>query len=503
MYDQSRLFGRPGYIPLKEYIADIDNMVLNGPWKIPFRLVDRLQFQLLKGVSKFSWFADALYIAHNSSLSPAYAILFGYARKRGLADSVAEKKLQHSQGYFSYYLNRKASVTGRQDAMIGQGVAQDRATAFSKALGEMIERAIAGAYDKNPDRKIASPQTILSSGVPVIYPPKHHRFLPLQKERFKSLQHDPSIPIEWVRGRNLVTNESVFIPRKMTSWFIANGQRKNIFVHATTNGAAGYFTKVGATLRGLLEVIQRDGFLVHWLTQIPPRVIRHDTLPNDLLERVQKLESSGVSVHILDATSLFVPTVFIALINGKSAEKPQVVLSGASALTFHEAIENALREVMIGMEMFYYPQPESDAGSEIDASEAFISRLGKIERQLYWRGADRVEQFSWFVSGERVAYRDICARYDATGLKGDGQKLRRCTDALKVLGSDYYPTVYFPKNSAQKEMGYYVAQVFIPKAFPFYLLEYIGTFDSDRLDDFAREKGVSEWRLNPLPHMFS
>lgn len=503
MYDQSKLFGRPGYIPLKEYIADIDDMISNGPWKVPFRMVDHLQFQLLKGVSKFSWFADALHITHNSSLSPAYAMLFAYARRRGFADSAAEKRLQHSRGYFAYYLNRKVSVVGREDVMIGQGVAQNRATAFSKALGEMIERAIAGAYDANPDRTIASPQTMLSRGVSIVYPPKYHRFLSLQREKFKGLRHDPLVPIEWVEGKSLVTNKQVFIPRKMTSWFIANSQRKNIFVQATTNGAAGYFTKVGATLRGLLEVIQRDGFLVHWLTQIPPRVIRHDTLPDDLFDQVCKIESGGVSVHILDVTSLSVPSIIIALTNDRSAEASQVVLSGASALTFHEAIENALREIMIGMEMFYYPQSGSGAGLEKDNPEAFISRLGKIERQLYWRGVERVERFRWFVSGEKVSYQDICAQYDANGMKGDAERLQRCINTLKTLGDDYCPTVYFPKNSAQKEIGYYIAQVFVPKAFPFYLLEYMGTFESDRLDDFARGRGVSEWVLNPLPHMFS
>lgn len=74
---------------------------------------------------------------------------------------------------------------------------------------------------------------------------------------------------------------------------------------------------------------------------------------------------------------------------------------------------------------------------------------------------------------------------------------------LKGYGAEYYPVVYYPENSIQKKIGFYVAQVYIPKAFPFYLFEGYGTFDSDRLDDFAKSKNITNWALNPEPHMFS
>ncbi|MFZ1627064.1 MAG: YcaO-like family protein [Candidatus Moraniibacteriota bacterium] len=503
MYNQSRLFGRPGYIPLKEYVADIDFMVQHGPWKVPLRSIDRLHFQILKAVSRFSWFADALHIMHGSNVSPAYAILLSYAQKNGLVDLVGEKGLQHSRGYFSYYLNKKIAVAGREDTMTGQGVAKDRATAFSKALGEMIERVVAGARDMNFEQVTASPQSVISQRIPMVYPPRYHRFLSVQKEKYNGLRHDSSIPIDWLMGKNLITNEQVLIPRKMTSWFIANSQRKNVFVQATTNGSAGYFTKAGAALRGLLEVVQRDAFLVHWLTMIAPQVVRHDTLPEDLRMQVQKLEAYGVLVHILNVTAIPIPSIFIAVTNDKSIEARQVILSGASGLTFHDAIENALREMTIGLEMFYYPEKDSEVGLEKTELEPFVSRLGKLERQLYWRGAEKMAHFEWFISGEQASYHDVCKKYDTIGMKSDRQRLSRCLAILQDLGTDYYPVVYFPKNSVQQEMGFYVAQVFIPKAFPFYLLEYVGTFDSDRLAEFAQSKGVLHWKLNPFPHMFS
>jgi ribosomal protein S12 methylthiotransferase accessory factor len=367
----------------------------------------------------------------------------------------------------------------------------------------MLERMIAGVYDENKDLVTKSWDELVAKKIPAVYPPRHHRFLQIQKERFKRLRYDPSIPIPWVKGRNLVTHQEVLIPRRVTQWFIANGERSDVFVHATTNGSAGYFTRTGAVLRGLLEVVQRDGLLVHWLTMIAPEVIRTETLPTDLLKRVQKLEAYGLSIHILNVTSLSIPSVIIAILNSHSGFASQVTLSGASDTVFHDAIDNALREIIIGSEMFYYPEEGTETGLEKTEPEPFVSRFGKAERQLYWRGAERMEKFKWFISGERVSYQYLCQKYDAPELTSDKKRLRWCIDRLKGLGSDYCPVVYFPKNSIQQELGFYIAQVFVPKAFPLYLVEYLGTFDSDRLDEFARSKRISGWTLNPLPHMFS
>lgn len=501
MYDQSKLFCQPGYIALREYLADIDHMDKYGPWKLPLRPVDRLQLKILKGLTKISWFADVLYIKYPSSVSPAYSLITAYLRKRGFLGLVGERD-SRCPGRFSYVITTEVSTAARKGKITGQGVAGDRATALSKSIGETLERLITGVHDTNPRVVVASPEKMLKDDTPILYPPRHHRYLASQRERYPEVRHDPGASIEWVEGRNLATMSRVFIPKKMTSWYVANGRKNNIFVPATTNGSAGFFTRQGAVLRGLLEVVQRDGLLVHWLTMISPRSVDVDTLPEHLLTEVRKLESLGLSIHVLDVTSLQIPSVVIAAMSDQSDTVPQIVLSAAADLTFEAAIGNGLRELVNGLEMFLYPESGSPTGIEFDEAEPFLSKLGKLERQLYWRGESRVSQFRWFVSGPKVAYQELC-KLDIGGLENDSQRLRWCLKILEGLGAEYSPLVYFPKNSIQKELGFYVAQVFIPKAFPLYLIEYLGTFESDRLEEFAKSKEVFDWKLNPLPHMFS
>lgn len=495
----SKLFDRPGYIPLKEYVEDILYMQKNGPWKIPLRFGDRLQFFFLKIIIKFSWFADTLYILHTSSVSPAYMTLFSYVRKKQFCDSMMERNF-HLHGYFSYFLEKKVPINGHVRSISGQGVAKDRATAFSIALGEMIERMISGFYDMNKSTVIVSPDELMKK-YPIVYPPRYHRFLDVQKKKFKELRHDPTKKIAWVKGKNLVSGERTYIPRQMTSWFGGNN-KKDVFVQTTTNGAAGYFTKTGGVLRGLLEVVQRDAFLVHWLTMIPPRIIKQETLPKEIQEKIQEFESFGISLYILNTTSLPIPSVCIAAINAQS-EVPQVVVSAATAVTFEEAIQHALKEIVKTTGMFYYEENEAQLKMSSSRNfEPFVSDFWQIGRQLYWRGIEKMKHFSWFISGERVSYSDVC-QGDIRCSTDDLDRLRKCLAVLQKLGADYYPVVYYPENIVQKEIGFFVAQVFIPKAFPLYLSEGYGTFESDRLQEFALSRGVSDWKLNPLPHMFS
>ena len=495
----SKLFDKSGYISLKEYVADIGDMRKNGSWKLPLRMGDRLHLRFLSVVARFSWFSDALFIMHPHIWSPAYSVILSYLRKNDLFDSVFEKDLRHS-GYFSYFFKKNITRDGYVSAMTGQGIAQDKATAFSKALGEMIERMISGLGDMNESILIASPDEVLRK-YRALYPPKHHRFLEIQKKKYPELRHNPSDSIEWVRGVDLIAKEEIYIPKQITSWFIGARTPGEKFLNPTSNGCAGYFTKTGATLRGLFESIHRDAFLVHWLTMIVPRVIIEDSLPEEIRKRIQGFKSLGTSLYILDVTSLPIPSVYIVAINEES-QVPRVVLSGASALTFEKAISDALVEMAMMISGLSYVNDEALTEDVSDTIEPFISDFNKTTRQSYWRGKEKIRQFQWFISGEKVSYDEV-SKQDMVCDDNDSSRLRACLEALKKIGDDYCPIVYYPKNSIQEELGFYVAQVYIPKAFPLYLREYLGTFDSDRLQEFASSKGISEWTLNPFPHMFS
>ena len=497
-HEPSRLFDRPGYISLKEYVNDLEGMRRSGPWKLPLGAGDRVHFFFLSLMARFSWFSDALYVANPHTWSPSYSIIIAYLKRKGLFDDVVELSLRY-RGYFSYYFRKNVPLNGKTWEITGQGVSEDRSLALSKSIGEMIERMVTGLHDENTNIMVASPDELLGAK-PVLYPPIYHRFLEVQHATQKKLHQDKKSLISWVLGENILTKERTYIPRQMTSWFYGVRNGKEIMMNPTSSGSACYFSKEGALLRGLLEVTHRDAFMVHWLTQIPPKVIVRNTLPEKIQAMIRTFEDVGLSVYALDITSIPIPSVCVVLISDQS-EIPQVVVSAASALTFEQSLHNALEEMMTCSSILF----NEDGVQLKDAStvtDPFISNISKISRQLYWRGKEKVKKFEWFISGGKVSYEDL-RKYEILSEENDADKLEKCVEVLKKMGADYYPVAYFPKNDIPANLGLHVAQVYIPKAFPLYLVEQYGTFDSDRLREFATSKGVAQWELNPLPHMFS
>ena len=497
---ESVLFHKPGFVPLKAWLEDVRSMRKSGPWKLPMSMGDRVQMFFLGIIEKFSWLSDSLFISNPADVSPAYSLLVTYLHKQGIFDSFIERDTGYS-GYFQYLFEKDMKKGNGVGAAIvrGQCSGKDPATALSKAIGEIIERTVTGLYDRNTMLRSASPEKMMENDVPIVYPPRYHHFLDIQKKKFPELNHDRKKPILWVEGDNMVTRKKTYIPQRMTSW-ASRERHESMLVHATTNGSAGYFTRSGAVLRGLLEIVQRDGFLVHWLTMIPPQIIRNDTLPEAAQEMIRKFEARGISVSVLNTTALLIPSV-VAIGISTQAEIPQIVLSGGADTTFEGAIQSALDEMVMSIGMIHTEKSDTDRVFGKSDFEPFVSYLGKIERQLYWCGAEKVDRFKWFLSGEKTSYQEACD-FDVDCPRDDTSRLRGCLKKLRYLGHDYYPIVYYPTNPIQQSLGFFVAQVFIPKAFPLYLFEGYGTFESERLQEFARSRGVADWKLNPLPHGF-
>ncbi len=495
----SRFFGKQGDISLQEYEEDITRMRMSDGWKLPLGLGDRAQLFFLGIIMKFSWFADSLYIRHAASWSPAYSVLIAFLQKKGIIDT-AQEDATYQEGYFLYRFRKSVITKNEQYLFRGQGIDQDRATAFSKGLGEIIERILSGVLDQNRNIIHASPREMLRKKYPIVYPPRYHRFLPVQLERYRELHRDLEHALDWVWGKNMITRKKTAIPQQMTSWFKYGNNFQEILVYPTSNGAAGYFSEEGAILRGILEVIERDAFLVHWLTQTAPRVVIHHTLPEGIQSMLYEFETRGISLFVLDINALMFPSVCIVALNEQGGV-PKVLVSAAADITFQAAVQKALLEMrMLSVKLFQRQEWKEDA--VWDKVEPFVSDLNRTTRPRYWQGKERIEQIRWFIGGESIAYDDAC-QYDQKCDKDDVSRLRVCLDVLKQKGQGYYPVVYRPKNTLQEKIGFFVVQVYIPKAFPLYLVEYLGTFDSKRLQEFAESKGRAEWQLNPCPHAFS
>ncbi len=130
-------------------------------------------------------------------------------------------------------------------------------------------------------------------------------------------------------------------------------------------------------------------------------------------------------------------------------------------------MQDALREmVLMSATMFYQGEANNRKKEPMLAEpQPFVSDLNEKTRQLYWRGPEKIQQFQWFLSGKQVSYAELCQK-DLTSATDDATQLKACLSVLRKRGPDYYPIAYFPKHPIQAKLGFYIAQVYVPKAFP-------------------------------------
>ena len=117
--------------------------------------------------------------------------------------------------------------------------------------------------------------------------------------------------------------------------------KRTKFGTANSNGFAAHITPEAARTSALMEVLERDAVLVHWLTQTPLTVLSESTWPR-WLRNISRKIASGRYPHLKIMTSHlgYIPTV-TAMITDHNGSG---VTSHAYGANLEEATMRALRE---------------------------------------------------------------------------------------------------------------------------------------------------------------
>jgi ribosomal protein S12 methylthiotransferase accessory factor len=123
---------------------------------------------------------------------------------------------------------------------------------------------------------------------------------------------------------------------------LSKAQRALALSRAESSGMAAYTTIEGAIERGLLELIERDAFMVNWIARRATPAIAPATLPGDIARRLAALERAGFRVAFKD---LSLETVPVVLAFGQAEALHQTVVATAAAYDAEAALNHALSEL--------------------------------------------------------------------------------------------------------------------------------------------------------------
>ncbi len=311
---------------------------------------------------------------------------------------------------------------------------------------------------------------------------------------------------------SLTADRARFLPADCFYWGERVGEKEKHFHDVTTNGSGGGATKEAAILSGLYELIERDAFLLFWLTGIAPPQIDIGVEQGDLFDHIRdartrfKLEVYFFNIRYDIATPVCLCLIIDPVLN-------LVALGGKASATGVVSIQGAYLETLATLSLL------RNRGKRVAESELIKilaeNKFGnpavdKSVRVNLYHSPLGIETVKKILLGNREQH---CAWADFNQLTrtfDDPENelavlLARLKELVVEKGPAYHAYAHQFSSVLTKKFASSAAHVYIPAFLKLHLLERYVTPLSSRLTDFAREHGLrveSEADLNPLPHPF-
>lgn len=204
---------------------------------------------------------------------------------------------------------------------------------------------------------------------------------------------DPDREIPWVRGYSLRDDRTVLVPARLA--YYSAGLSADNFVFECSNGCAIGSCLEEAVLGGLLELVERDAFLLAWYGGIPLTGIDLACAGGAVPAMIARAALQGYDVHAFDnRIDLSVPVV-TALAVRRDGGPGSFSFGAGASLDPAAALEGALSEVLTYIP--HLPRQVAERRGELEAmADDFAKVLHlKDHAQLYGlpRMARHVSQY--------------------------------------------------------------------------------------------------------------
>ncbi|MCH0538174.1 TOMM precursor leader peptide-binding protein [Streptomyces sp. MUM 203J] len=193
---------------------------------------------------------------------------------------------------------------------------------------------------------------------------------------------DPDRPIPWVWGHSLRDDEPVLVPARLAHY--SAGVDADNFVFECSNGCATGGSLEEAILFGLLELIERDAFLLTWYTRTRLTEIDLASCRTPAIhDMVHRAALHGYDVHAFDTRmDLAVPVVSAVAVR-RDGGLGTLSFAAAAGLDPEGTVEAALSEVLTYIP--YLPYQVAERRTELEAMAADFSKVLHLKdhAQLY------------------------------------------------------------------------------------------------------------------------
>ena len=250
----------------------------------------------------------------------------------------------------------------------GAGSARSRTAARAAAVAEAAERysacdsenaAVIVASAEELGRAAAAP-----SGFALFSETQH------AQPGFPYARFTEATRLAWIEARSLPEDEPAFLPAQLVflGWRLRPGEAR--IAGSTSNGLACGATFEEAVLTGLLELLERDAFMIAWKAELSfPRLSWSPDSPLVAFER-RYVRPTGLRVAAIDLSAIWqVPTVLGVARSAVAGEAP-IGVGACAAIHVDRAVEKAMDEAVRVRSWARSIRVEDPAGERVpDADE--------------------------------------------------------------------------------------------------------------------------------------
>lgn len=383
----------------------------------------------------------------------------------------------------------------------------DRDTTVWPAIGEAIERwSMDNFRAKDSECCYSSYETLTKPKLNITKVVGFSSELRSKKHPRFNLEYDVDTSFRWMSAQSLTKNQTIYAPLQLfsnhhiitnASKIEGNGSEPLLRPPVSTGLATGQ-SKEDAVLRGLLEVIERDAFMIHWLNMLPSDQIDITTIPDSRFRKVEEIQDRhNLEVYLLYLqTDVPVHTV-MSLVIDRTGVGPAVMVGASSDFDLADAAYGAVLETLAFRSSVRNSMETNLPG--MDFSDQ--SSIGHKDRILYWCQKEKIPEIEFWTKGSIRHFKEFKQFSNTT----DNLKLK-----LKTLTCFFkdnnYEVVYKEIINAklkQKLKGLSVVKVVIPEFQPLSLQESLPAKFGNRLQDIPPRIGfIARERLNPEVHPF-
>jgi ribosomal protein S12 methylthiotransferase accessory factor len=270
-------------------------------------------------------------------VSPKVGILRSLSKiVRGVEEPTPPIIYQATLSHFDY---RLAPALERMAA--GKGRTDDQA--IRAAVGEAIEHYCAAHF--NNDLTFVKPLAELSEkGVAptecVLYSETQYA-----RRNFPYHQWNADDQVTWAPMRELPGEGEAFAPSTLVYLNTPGTRVEDLLCTPTSNGLAAGPNLEFAILNGLLELVERDGFLITWMNKLPAPQVTFSALTGLASSITEHYERFGTEIRVYNVSTDLPIYVMMALALDKTGEGPAVMAGLGCHLDPRVALTKSLLEI--------------------------------------------------------------------------------------------------------------------------------------------------------------